>query len=153
MTRPARSLWRSRHLPRLRAPPATPTLAHFCRGLQNLLCPLEGTRPEGGPCADRLLAPIYSLPTPCPLQLSLPSRQPSLLWLRVLGSPKSSYFPNLSQKPPEITVCYIHQRKSQNSLRSPEEWGGCPQTPHEWTDLLCKGVEGPCLLGLLLPTP
>lgn len=47
MTRPTRSLWRSRRLPRLRAPLASPTLAHFCLGLQSLLCPLEGRRPEG----------------------------------------------------------------------------------------------------------
>lgn len=82
----------------IKAPPQAscpPCLAHsgsLLPGPAESALPLGGEEARGGPRAGRLLAPIYSLPTPCPLQLSLPSRQPSLLWLRVLGSPNLPTF-------------------------------------------------------------
>lgn len=93
MTRPARSLWRSRRLPRLRAHP--PCQAHSGSLLPG---PAESALPLGGegargrsmlrlPAGPHLFPPFHR-----PLQLSLASRQPSLLWLRVLGSPNLPTF-------------------------------------------------------------
>lgn len=79
MTWPTRSLWRSRSLSRLRAPLAAPTLAHFCLGLQSLLCPLEGRGPEGSPCSGRLLASIYWAPSlPSSAKPAFTAAKPSL---------------------------------------------------------------------------
>lgn len=120
MTQAARSLWRSRLLPRLRPSLLRPLWAHFPLGLQSLFCPLVGRGPEGGSSSSFRLAPIYSDPSSAelPWGQGLPSRQPGLPKPSLAqnpGLPTSSYSRILAQKPPEITGSRVHQRKSQNS--------------------------------------
>ena len=151
MTRPARSLWRSRRLPRLRAPLAVSTLAHFCLGLQSLLCPLEGTRPEGGPRADRLLAPIYSLPTPCSLQLSLPSRQTSLLWLRVLGSPNLPTFQTCLRNHQRLQAAISTNVNPRIHCGPQRNGGGVPRLPLSEQTSCARVWKGPVSLACYSP--
>ena len=91
-----------------------------------------------------------------PLQLSLPSRQPSLLWLKSPGLPKSSYFPNLAQKPPEIKGSYIHHRKSHITLWSPVYWlggggGAVPRLPQNEQNSSAGVWKGPVSLACYSP--
>lgn len=106
MTQAARSLWRSRLLPRLRSLLLRPLWAHFPLGLQSLFCPLVGRGPEGGSSLSFRLAPIYSDPSSAelPWGQGLRSRQPSLPKPSLAqnpGLPTSSYSRILAQKPPE----------------------------------------------------
>lgn len=109
----ARSLWRSRLLPRPCLHPSSkhPRWAHCLLGLLGLQA-LGGEGPEGGSSSSRQGGPSSAEP-PWGQGL-LPSQWPNPVGLRILGS---SNLPTLESfpKPLVVTGSCVHQPKAQNS--------------------------------------
>lgn len=100
----------------------------------------EGQRERFRPPAASLSGPPHR-----PLQLSLPSTAAPGSYGLESWAPQIFYFSNRAQETTRITGSYIHQHKSQSSLRSPEEWGS-PGSPRVNRPAVQGVWKGPCLM-------